>query len=440
MPRKVRDSNLETRTARARLKNAVKPYFRLIEPGLHLGYRKLTSGPGTWIARRYGGHGKYRVENLKTPDGRLVFADDFSDADGDRVLTFGQAQEAIKATRPSAAGVIPTVADVLDEYLRFLEGDGRSASAIADARNRAEVFIRPKLGAIEIPALTTKELRKWRDDLARSAPRVRTRPGEKQKYREVTGEDDRRARQASANRTWTVLRAALNLAYREDEGILSDKAWRAVKPFRGVDRARQRYLSIEESKRLINASDPTLRSLVQAALVTGARYGQLAQLRVSDFDPDAGMIGTKTRKGDGSYRYYGIVLSEEGVQFFRALTAGRPHDALVMPGPTGLSGGDGRTRTTQEWSKNDQVRPLELACERARITPGVGMNTLRHTWASHSVMRGVPLMIVAKNMGHTDTRMVEKHYGHLAPSYIADAIRAGAPRFDIHPNNVTALA
>jgi hypothetical protein len=37
--------------------------------------------------------------------------------------------------------------------------------------------------------------------------------------------------------------------------------------------------------------------------------------------------------------------------------------------------------------------------------------------------------VVAKNLGHTDTRMVEKHYGHLAPSYIAEAIRAGAPRF-----------
>jgi hypothetical protein len=44
-------------------------------------------------------------------------------------------------------------------------------------------------------------------------------------------------------------------------------------------------------------------------------------------------------------------------------------------------------------------------------------------------MNGVPLMIVAKNLGHSDSRMVEKHYGHLAPSYIADAIRAGAPRF-----------
>jgi hypothetical protein len=44
-------------------------------------------------------------------------------------------------------------------------------------------------------------------------------------------------------------------------------------------------------------------------------------------------------------------------------------------------------------------------------------------------MNGVPLMVVAKNLGHADTRMVEKHYGHLAPSYVADAIRAGAPRF-----------
>jgi len=44
-------------------------------------------------------------------------------------------------------------------------------------------------------------------------------------------------------------------------------------------------------------------------------------------------------------------------------------------------------------------------------------------------MNGVPLMVVAKNLGHADTRMVEKHYGHLAPSYIVDVIRAGAPRY-----------
>jgi integrase len=46
-------------------------------------------------------------------------------------------------------------------------------------------------------------------------------------------------------------------------------------------------------------------------------------------------------------------------------------------------------------------------------------------------MNGAPLFVVAKNLGHSDTRMVEKHYGHLAPSYVADAIRAAAPRFGI---------
>ena len=54
-------------------------------------------------------------------------------------------------------------------------------------------------------------------------------------------------------------------------------------------------------------------------------------------------------------------------------------------------------------------------------------------------MGGMPLIVVAKNLGHADTRMVEKHYGHLAPSYIADAIRQHAPRFGKVASNVKAL-
>src|SRR5215475_3884100 len=101
MPRKVRDAALETRTARSRLKVAHKPYFRLIEPGLHLGYRKLASGPGTWVKRRYNGQGAYVTENLRTPDGALVLADDYSEPDGERVLGFAQAQSKAKGPRAS---------------------------------------------------------------------------------------------------------------------------------------------------------------------------------------------------------------------------------------------------------------------------------------------------------------------------------------------------
>lgn len=80
------------------------------------------------------------------------------------------------------------------------------------------------------------------------------------------------------------------------------------------------------------------------------------------------------------------------------------------------------------------------ACERAKIDPPIGFHGLRHTWASHSVMNGMPLMLVAQNLGHVDTRMVEKHYGHFAPSLAADAIRANAPRFDmVEKSNVTQI-
>jgi hypothetical protein len=40
---------------------------------------------------------------------------------------------------------------------------------------------------------------------------------------------------------------------------------------------------------------------------------------------------------------------------------------------------------------------------------------------------GAPLMVVAQALGHADTRMVDKHYAHLAPSYVADTIRRMAP-------------
>jgi hypothetical protein len=47
----------------------------------------------------------------------------------------------------------------------------------------------------------------------------------------------------------------------------------------------------------------------------------------------------------------------------------------------------------------------------------------------------VPLMVVARNLGHSDTRMIERHYGHLSQSYVNEAIRAGAPRFGLEPDD-----
>ena len=419
MPRKVRDSNLETRTARSRLAVAHKPYFRLIEPGLHLGYRKLPSGPGTWIARRYSGNAKYVVENLRTQDGQIILADDYDDADGTRILTFAQAQRAAKGPRAVRAPGGLTVADVVADYLNHLRSDGRSPHAMDDANRRAAVHILPPLGAIKVAALTPDRLRRWRDETARAAPRLRTRPGSEQNYRVAPNDDDgRRARKATANRTWTVLRAALNHAFREG-AIEQDTAWRKVKPFKAVESARIRYLTIAEARRLINACDPEFRIVVQAALQTGCRYGEIIRLTVADYNPDAGTLAIRQTKS-GKPRH--VMLTDEGAAFFKAVCTGRKGRELMLRKASGAA-----------WGASHQIRLMREACRGAKITPAISFHGLRHTWASHAIMNGAPLMVVARNLGHADTRMVERHYGHLAPSYIADAIRAAAPKFGIKP-------
>jgi integrase len=417
MARRTPDARLENRESRSRLTSRGKPHYRLLEPGLHIGYRRLKGRKGrpavagTWVARHYVGGRSYVVE-------KIGVADDFSDADGTKILSFAQAQDKARtrmvrrAQSANGAAYPLTVRAAVEAYLEFLEGHGKSA---VDARHRANAHICPKLGYLEVSSLTPTVLRKWLANLAKALPRARTKPGKPQQHRTFdSSEDAIRRRKSSANRTWTILRAALNHAFR-DELVASDVAWRKVKSFKNVDAARVRYLTVEQARRFINATDSEFRPLAQAALQTGCRYSELARLEVADFNLDSGTLVIRQSKS-GKARH--VILTDEGVLFFLQLTAGRAGSEVML-----------RKANGEAWRASHQLRPMAEACMHAKIDPPVSFHALRHTWASHAVMNGVPLLVVAKNLGHADTRMVEKHYGHLAPSYIADAIRAGAPRF-----------
>ena len=50
---------------------------------------------------------------------------------------------------------------------------------------------------------------------------------------------------------------------------------------------------------------------------------------------------------------------------------------------------------------------------------------------SRFALAAMPFMVVARNLGHVDLRMVQEHYGHLASDFVADAIRAHAPTFGL---------
>ena len=421
MARKVRDRELDTREARGKLKPRGKPYWRTIEPGLHLGYRRLKGRAGTWSARHYLGGQAYEVEAIGV-------ADDQSDADGVAILNFWQAQSKARKRMVSRAHTAAgktgplTLKAAVERYLDWLEHSRKSAY---DARRRAEAFIYDTLGDIECEALTAEMLRKWHLALSKEAPRLRTAEGKKQKHRKLDHDDESiRRRRASANRVLTILKAALNRAWRDGE-ISSDAAWRRVEPFEAVDAARVRYLTVAEAQRLINACDPGFRPTVQTALQTGARYGELCRLEVQDFNPDAGTLAVRKSKS-GKQRH--VVLTDEGIRLLKQLSAAHGGHEPMLRRPNG-----------EPFAKSHQARPMNDACDRAGIKPKISFHGLRHTWASLSVMAGMPLMVVAKNLGHSDTRMVEKHYGHLAPSYVADAIRKHAPLFGVAASNVQAI-
>ena len=53
-------------------------------------------------------------------------------------------------------------------------------------------------------------------------------------------------------------------------------------------------------------------------------------------------------------------------------------------------------------------------------------------------MRGVPMGVIAAQLGHSDTRMTEKHYAHLAPSYVADTIPANFPNLGLTKDEAVA--
>ena len=429
MARTVRDTKIEKSAARLRLDARRKPYWRVLESGLHLGYRRTKEGGGSWVARRFIGEGKYK---------EYVFgvADDRQDADGVTVLTFSDAQakarEWWKAAERAAMGLAPadgpyTVARALEAY--FHERERRGSKGLAKDRASARARILPALAEVELPKLTTKRIRDWHTGLATAAKLTRA-PRIVKKTRKTYAVDMKdadavRARRSTANRTLTVLKAALNHAYHEGR-VATDEAWRKVKPFREADAPVVHFLSDDECRRIVNACDGAFRNIVKGALVTGCRYGELTRMRAGDFNAEAGTITVQLSKA-GKPRH--VALTDEGRALFAELTAGRTGRDLVFIRDDGKA-----------WGPSHQQRPLDAASARAKIEPAATFHILRHTYASSLAMRGVPMGVIAAQLGHSDTRMTERHYAHLSPNYVAETVRAALPALGIVDKpNVAAL-
>jgi hypothetical protein len=151
------------------------------------------------VVRSYLGQERYEEEGVG-------IADDYTDADGIASLDFWQAQAKARLRWKERAAASTrlgpyTVAAAIKDYLAHLEHKGRSAS---DAKMRLDAHVLLKLGNMgnmEVAALTADRLRRWQNDLVRTPPRKRAKPGAAQAYYDQPENDDnRRKRRATANR------------------------------------------------------------------------------------------------------------------------------------------------------------------------------------------------------------------------------------------------
>jgi len=419
MPRRTRDSDLSTPTARRRLKAKPNraPYYRSVAQGQFLGYRKSKKRPGSWTVRVYLGAGRYEEAPLGT-------ADDEAPADGSRILDYSQAVRASLAYEPGSSEPPPepatpyTVDQAMLSYLEWYKAHRKPAGFQA-ARVMVTGSILPTWSGKPVKELTTASVRKWHQDLA-SSP-VRFRPGRGAQKTRVVDPDDLdavRKRKATANRILTVFRAALNLAV-ADERVPPELAprWKSVKPFRGVDKPRLRFFDAEEITRLLNQCEADFRPIVTGALLTGARWGELMDMDVCDFSAHGRSVRV-SGKTDGRLIY----LNEEGLRFFSALTAGRPANAPMFIRYDGI-----------RWARSHQTRRMSEAVEAASIPSPNSFHILRHTYASHYLMNGGTLEGLAKQLGHADTRMTIRTYAHLAGSWREAEATAYAPSFGVTP-------
>lgn len=406
MGRQVNERNLSTREARKLLPVRSEPYWRNEGEGQHIGYYR-GKRVGKWVARYrlLGSSGGYYKITIGLADDQPG-----SEADGQQLFDWKQAKKAAQnwfRQMDEADGVKYgpySVADALDDYMASFTGKDRT-----NTQRRIDVLIKPALGKYQVSKLTSALIKSWHNSRATTPARLRTSASSLvQNARPLETDDDKRKRRATANRDLTVLKAALNVAF-QNGSIATDDAWRRVKPFPNVERPRLRYLNDDEARRLVSSCEPPFREIVQATLLTGARYQELARARVQDFDVAAKTLWIPDSKANRPRVCY---LEEEGFALLVAMSKGKSSDQLLFPREDGSG-----------WNDSQQIRRIGLACERAGIKPTITFHDLRRTYGARLALNGVPMAVIAEALGHADERITRRHYAHLSPNYVAEQVR-----------------
>lgn len=301
-------------------------------------------------------------------------------------------QESQGTEKPEKKEEIPTFEEFAADFLVVCEAKNK-LSEVDSKEMILRVHLTPFFGKLRLDEITYAKIQ---DYTARKA----TRPGKGRK---------KPLAKKSVNNHLTVLRRLLVVAKKRGLiAVVPEIEWlQAPKP--AFD-----FLTFEEADRLVAGADGEWATMILVGLRTGLRQGELLALRWQDVDLKSGLLcvrqsvtrGRVTVPKSGKGRE---VALGDGVL---AALKGQRH----LRGELVFCTSSGRMLRRAECR-----RPLMYACRKAGLRQ-VGWHVLRHTFASHLAMRGVPLKAVQELLGHATIEMTMR-YSHLSPHVAREAVK-----------------
>lgn len=378
---KVKLDNTFALTAHCPSGKSKVDYWDTVTTGFCLEVR--SSGGRTWYMRYQDIHGRQRQHKIG------VFGD----------ISFDQARKEAKrlrseitlggdpAVKKQDVKAIPTYAGLAAQHLAHAKTYQRSFES-TEMNIRRHVL--PRWGKVRLSDIHQRDVAQWLNEKAGEGLSL----GTIEKIRATF------ARSFALALQWDV------------PGVTRNPATGIKRP--PLNNSRERFLTIDEAKRLQKAvassRNTLLPAIVGLLLLTGARVSELlkAEWQHVDLDRRAWLIPTSKT---GKPRY--VPLSQAAIDIILGLhRVGRcPY---LLPNPKTLKP---FTEIKHGWQKARDDAGL----------PGLRIHDLRHSAASFMVNSGVDLFAVGKVLGHASYQSTQR-YSHLANDTLLAAVEAGAAK------------
>lgn len=269
------------------------------------------------------------------------------------------------------------------------------------ARDRAllDRYVLPPWGRMPLAKITRAAVDAWLAELA----------GDR------LGAHGRRLSPGSVEKIYQVFRKTMAAAY--DEERIPRLPCPKHPPIPRGKQKPVRFLTEGEVAHLASIIDPSFEAMILVAAYGGFRIGELCALRLDDVDWTRGFIRVdegltdvsgylkfEAPKTDRAAR--SVPIADPALDRLRVhieATIGWSNSAALL-----FTGRDGGVLRPTNWRR----RFFNPAIEQAGLSP-LTPHDLRHTAASFFIAEGANQWMLAEILGHRDTRMIDRVYGHL---------------------------